>query len=215
MKSKARLAQVLCLLSGLASCVPWTVRPIHPAEGSPDVTSPAAFVESIWEVRLLPSIVNSAVDTRELLNAIAASPSEAVKRYGRRDAGGPPYYIIKGKGTVAAIDTRSRVGIALVDIEPLDRKPDLSIQIGPVLRGTSLRDATGVIRFGDFLNQLQFADASREINSRVLKSVLDPIDKTTLKGRVISFTGALPALEKSTPPLAELVPVQLTVEEKP
>lgn len=215
MISKARLTSVLCLLSGLSSCVPWTTRPIQPAESTPSTTSPAAFVESIWTPKLLPSIINSAVDARELLNTIAASPVEAINRYGRRDSGGPSYFIVKGKGQVIALDTRSRVGFALVDIAPYDRKPDLSIQIGPVLRGTSLRDATGVIRFGDFLNQLQFADSSREINSRVLKSVLDPIDKTTLKGRVISFTGALPALEKSEPALAELAPVQLALEEKP
>ncbi len=122
---------------------------------------------------------------------------------------------MKGKGQITSLDTRSRVGLALVDIAPPDGKPDLSIQIGPVLRGTSLRDATGVIRFGDFLNQLQFADASREINARVLNAVLSPIEQSILKGRGISFTGALPALEKSEPALAELVPVQLTVEEKP
>ncbi len=54
MKSKARLAPVLCLLSGLAACVPWTIRPIHPAEASPTSTPPAAFVDSIWTPKLLP-----------------------------------------------------------------------------------------------------------------------------------------------------------------
>lgn len=219
MSTIARLSPVLCLSLGLASCVPWTIRPIgsssQPAETSTTTLSPAAYIDSIWSAKLLPSITSSAVDARELLNAIGSSPAEALKRYGRRDAGGPPYYIVRGRGTVTALDTRSRVGFALVDVTPPDGKPDLSIQIGPVLRGTSLRDATGVIRFGDFLNQLQFADAGSEINNRILKTILTPLDKLAMKGRVISFTGALPALEQSSLPLAELVPIALTIEEKP
>lgn len=214
MNTTTRLAPVLCLLSGLASCVPWTVRPIENAEASSTGVSPAAFVDSTWQSKLLPSILQSAVDARKLLNAVLASPADAVKLYGRRDAGGPPYYVVKGKGTVTAVNLRSRVGFALIDIEPLDSKPDLSMQIGPVLRGTSLRDATGVIRFSDFVNQLQYADVASELNARVLKSILAPIDKAGLKGRTVSFCGALPALEKSEPPLAELVPVQLTIEEQ-
>jgi predicted lipoprotein len=212
MSTRARLIPVLCLLSGLASCVPWTIRPIRPPEAAPAVTSPAAYVESIWEAELLPSIINSAVDARELLDAIAASPAEALKRYGRRDAGGPPYYVVKGKGTVTAVDTQSRAGLAFVDVEPLDGRPDLSIQVGPVLRGTALRDATGVIRFSDFVNQLQYADAGNELNNRVLNTILAPVDKSRLDGRMISFTGALAALEESEPPLAGLVPVQLMIE---
>ena len=68
-------------------------------------------------------------------------------RYGHREANGPVYFIVKGDGVVTDLDTRSRSGLALVDVAPFDQRPDLSIQIGPVLRGTSLRDATGVVPF--------------------------------------------------------------------
>jgi predicted lipoprotein len=89
----------------------------------------------------------------------------------------------------------------------------VSIQIGPVLRGTSLRDATGVVRFTDFVNQLQFADAGNELNERVLKTVLASLDRSKLKGRVVSFAGTLVAEQNVEPPLRELVPVKLSVEE--
>lgn len=206
----------ICVLSlGLMSCVPWTVRPIGgPREapsGAPAAASPSAYVNSIWTDRLLPEILNSAVDARVLLNALAASPQEALARYARSEANGPAYFIVKGEGVVVSLDTRSRMGLALVDVAPLDRRPDVSIQIGPVLRGTSLRDATGIVRFTDFVNQLQFADAGNELNDRVRTTVLAAVDQATLKGRAVSFAGTLAAEPSAEPPLRELVPVKLMV----
>lgn len=218
MKNTLGTAVMLGLAISLASCVPWTVRPIghgaKPAEGSHVTITPAAYVESVWASKLVPAVLNSAVDARELLTAIAASPAAALERFGRRAPSGGSYYIVKGEGIVIAVDTRSRAGLALVDIAPFDQRPDLSIQIGPVLRGNSLRDATGIVRFSDFVNQLQFADAGNEINSRVLKTVLGPLDMSRIKGRTVSFAGALEAREKVQPPLAELAPVTLTIRER-
>jgi predicted lipoprotein len=201
----------------LASCVPWTVRPIgkeNEAASGPAVASPVEYVDSIWGARLIPAVLKGAVDARALLDALAASPGDAARRYGHRDANGPVYFLVKGRGTVTAVDTRSRMGLALVDVAPYDGHPDISIQIGPVLRGTALRDATGIVRFTDFVNQLQFADVGNELNGRVLKTVLTPLDSTKLRGRVVAFVGALAAPEGTAePPLRELLPVQLTIEE--
>jgi predicted lipoprotein len=219
MTRTARTVAILALPLGLASCVPWTVRPIgaeKDAASSSTVTdTPAAYVDSIWAGKLLPAMRRSAVDARVLLDALAASPSDAQARYGRREANGPWHFVVKGEGVVTAVDTRSRVGVALVDIAPFDKRPDLSIQIGPVLRGTSLRDATGIVRFTDFVNQLQFADAGNELNNRVLKTVLAPLDREKLKARKVYFTGAVSVQEKTDPPLRDLVPVTLAVEERP
>ena len=211
MRKPDRYAMVALAL-GLASCVPWTVRPID--EEKEASVSPAAYVDSIWQAKLAPAVLNSAVDARTLLNALAASPEDAQARYGRRSENGPLYFIVKGEGVVLTVDISSRNGLLLVDVAPFDRRPDVSIQIGPVLRGTSLRDATGIVRFTDFVNQLQFADVANELNDRVLKTVLAPLDATKLKGRVVSFAGTLAAEPKADPPLRGLVPVKLTVEER-
>jgi predicted lipoprotein len=81
-----------------------------------------------------------------------------------------------------------------------------------VLRGTALRDATGLVRFTDFVNQLQFADVANELNDRVLKTVLSPVDRATLKGKTVSFVGALAADPDAAPPLREVTPIRLKVE---
>ncbi|WP_321475818.1 DUF2291 domain-containing protein [uncultured Paludibaculum sp.] len=214
----ARNSAIAVLSLGLVSCVPWTVRPIQPETAAPTgstaTANPAAYVDSIWLAKLLPSVSTSAVEARVLLDALAASPEQAITRYGRREPDAPPYFVVKGAGTVVSVDTHSRQGLLLVDIAPFDRRPDMSIQIGPVLRGTSLRDATGIVHFSDFVNQLQFADVGNELNNRVLKTVLANLEPTQLKGRIVSFTGTLAAEAKADPPLRELVPVALTVEER-
>jgi predicted lipoprotein len=76
-----------------------------------------------------------------------------------------------------------------------------------------LRDATGIVRFTDFVNQLQFADVGNELNERVLKTVLAPLDKAWLKRRMVTFAGTLAAESNAQPPLRELVPVKLLVED--
>jgi predicted lipoprotein len=220
MRRATRFVTLLGLLIGMASCVPWTVRPIDSEKqgdsGSTITETPVAYIDSIWASKLLPTIMRSAVETHVLLDALTASPSGAQSRYGHCEANGPCYFVVKGEGVVTSVDTHSRVGLALVDIAPFDKRPDLSVQIGPVIRGTSLRDATGIIRFTDFTNQIQFADVGNELNNRVLKTVLAPLDREKLKGRKISFVGALSAPSTDGPPLLrELVPVTLTPEGQP
>lgn len=201
----------------LSSCVPWTVRPIGSgaeSDGAGSLT-PAAFVDSLWDAKLLPAVKSAAVDARTLLDALAASPEAAMTAHARREGPGAAYFIVKGGGVVLDVDTSSRAGLALVDVAPFDGRPDVSIQIGPVLRGVSLRDATGLVRFSDFVNQLQFADVGNELNARVLKSVLAPIDPSALRGRPVRFTGTLAAEASAEPPLRDLVPVEFSVEARP
>ena len=202
---RVRIFALLMLCGWLGSCVPWTVRPIEPETKAP--ATAAAYVDSIWSSGLVSAVMNGAVDARILLDAVAASPAEARTRYAHSCC-----FLVKGTGTVLSLDARSRVSLALVDIAPFDGKPDVSIQIGPVLRGNSLRDATGIVRFTDFTNQLQFADAGNEINERVLKTVLAPVVNDLAAGCTIRFAGALEAKQNSSPALAELVPVQLALE---
>jgi predicted lipoprotein len=218
MMPKSRTSVILLLLLGLGSCVPWTTRPIEEEKEanaeSPASFSPTAYVDAIWTAKLLPAVFNTAVDTRALLDALAAAPEDAMLRYGYREANGPVYFMVKGEGVITDLDTRSRSGLALVDVAPFDQRPDLSIQIGPVLRGNSLRDASGIVRFTDFVNQLQFADVGNELNDRVWKTVLAPLDTAKLRGRLVSFAGTLAAERDAEPALRELVPVKLEPKER-
>ena len=52
----------------------------------------------------------------------------------------------------------------------------MTLQIGPVVRGTALRDATGHVSFNQFTNQLEYADVSKEMNSRAIKAAVGSVD---------------------------------------
>jgi len=131
------MSAIFVLVVVSTSC--WTVRPIDSDQGvseSAATLSPAGYVNSQWSSKLQPAVESSAVDARAFLDGYVKSPADALARWGRHEANGPVYLIVKGEGRVLSIDTRSKVGLAMVDVPPFDGKPDVSIQIGPVLRGT-------------------------------------------------------------------------------
>jgi predicted lipoprotein len=204
---------------GESCSAPWTVRGIDvggdSATASGGQKDPAAYVDAIWNSKLVPAVLGSAVDARTLVSAVVQSPEEAQNRYGHRTGNGPAYFLVKGEGRVTAVDLHSRAGLIMVDLPPFDGKADVSIQAGPVIRGTAVRDATGLVRFSDFVNQLQYADVANALNDRVLKTVLGPLDVRGLAGRTVSFAGAAVAEKAAEPPVRELVPVQLTVRDRP
>jgi ABC-type glutathione transport system ATPase component len=70
----------------------------------------------------------------------------------------------------------------------------VSLQVGPAINGTAIRDAAGFINFNQFVNQVDFADAATALNSEVKAKVLKGIDPKSLKGKKVSFTGAFTAL---------------------
>ena len=111
------------------------------------------------------------------------------------------------------VDTSSRSGLMLVDLAPYDGRADAAIQIGPVIRGTVLRDALPFIQFSQFVNQLEFARVGNALNDRVVQSVLASLPKAGLEGSVVSFSGA--SSQPAANELPEIVPVTLVVKEKP
>jgi predicted lipoprotein len=106
-------------------------------------------------------------------------------------------------------DTQSRSGKLLIDVEPLDGEADVAILVGPVILGTSLRDAAGFINFTDFANQLAFADVANELNRRVLETIIAPLDLDSLPGSPVTFLGACTFPSTGLP---EVVPIILEAE---
>lgn len=179
----------------LASCVPWTVVPIDDNSQQSQSLDPASYVESIWDSKLLPTVRANAVELPTVLSQI---PHAA----GR-------YFLVKGQGRVLSLDTSSRSGKLLLDLEPYDGEADAALLVGPVILGTTLRDAVGFIEFTDFVNQLQYADIANELNNRVIADVVGALDLDSLPGKTITFFGACAA---TTGTLPEIVPVEVTVE---
>jgi len=181
----------------LVSCAPWTVRPIDKSGADSGQSRPFdadQYVDSIWNARVLPAISGGAVELAELLRP-ASHPAGAV--------------LVKGEGRVLRVDTSSRTGLLLIDAEPYDGRPDAALQIGPVIRGTTLRDALPFIQFSQFVNQLQFAQVGNALNGRVC-AALASFSTRDLAGSIVVFSGA--AAQPPEGGLLEIVPVKLAVK---
>lgn len=194
---------VIAVATVLAIARPWTVRPIHMAPA--EAFDAEAYVASIW-----PQILETAEGTAVDVTTIGRAPSEV----GGDSQPTRRAILVRGSGVVLRVDLSSRVGLAHVQIDGLVA-PGVAIQVGPVLRGTALRDALPFVRFTDFANQFDFAAVASSINRRVLQEVIGPIDVETLAGRMVSFAGAVVIDNTRADSTLAIVPVTLRVDGGP
>jgi predicted lipoprotein len=187
----------LVLLLNLTGCSAFfTVVPIQEAKieqpqgsASNKGFDKVAYVDGIWESKVLPTVQQNAVDFSQLYNELKLNQDAASQKYGKK-VGGPYNFLTKFEGKVLSADTSSRVGVIKVETQTPTGAAIVTVQVGPVVQGTSIRDALGFIAFNDFVNQLQFADVADELNTRALQNALNDTDPTTLVGKTVDITGA-------------------------
>ena len=119
-------------------------------------------------------------------------------------------YVVKGTGTVEKVDTESRAGYILVKLDGYDGNEVIKIQVGPVYKGSSIRDSLDFIKYGDYKNQEEWAAVSRSINERIDANVVQPADPSSLEGKKITFTGAFTVSSENTDVL--ITPISLEAE---
>jgi predicted lipoprotein len=183
---------LLALFILMAGC---EIRPLDPEtgraiieEGQQAFDAPS-FVEENWDTRVLPAIKNDAVALDVLIAELGANQEAASATYGHREGTRPYNFIVRGRGRVVEVDTTSRAGLLLLDLPPSDGASDISLQMGPVIRGTALRDALPFITFNQFVNQLAYANVSNAMHTRLVETVLAGLDLEGLVSQEISFSG--------------------------
>jgi predicted lipoprotein len=143
------------------------------------------IVADIWDSKVIPTILEQAVDLTTVLDAVAKDPEAAGQKYGHREKGGdyPWNFIVKGVGQIVTVNTQSRKGTLTIDVLPYDGKPDATIWIGPIITSYSIRDSLDFISFTSgvvgpsgaqykFDTQVQFAELSNALNARGNKNIL-------------------------------------------
>lgn len=158
------------------------------------------YVEAMWEERIIPIYEEQAVDYAALLQDLKMDRESAVSTYGLARQTGEPYHVFKvrGRAQVVEFDDTSRNGVITVDLIPADGVVDAILQVGPVIRGTAIRDSVEFIRFTDVGNQLQFADLANELNARMRRDSVEPLNLGEIAGTTIEFMGAF-RLEQDQP----------------
>ncbi len=183
---------VLAVLLPVAGC---EIRPLDPETGKAIIEEAqqafdaSSFVEDNWDARVLPTIEQDAVDLAPLIVELKEDQEVASATHGYREGTRPYNFIVRGTGRVLAADTTSRVRLLLLDLPPYDGVSDISLQIGPVIRGTALRDALRFIAFDQFVNQLEYANVSNAMHTRLVETVLAGLDPEALLSQEIGFSG--------------------------
>jgi predicted lipoprotein len=166
----------------------------------------AALLDDTLESQLLPLIREKATGVADLRGAVATGLDSTGAAQGVRGAGeGAAWnFAVTGSGVVIAANLESRARKAELDTDG-DGVADVTLQLGPVIKGTSLRDVAPFYDFNDFRDQIEFAKLGRAINDRVSPMVTLP--ESDLVGQTLGFTGAVTLKSASDPWLVTVIEV--------
>jgi len=227
------IAIVVIVCIGLAT-VSWiygfTVVSVQEAElvERKEVFDPVAFVDEIWDSRIIPTITEKANELSVALGEMKPDDSGFISKdsliaitnnYGLITVGEAHVYMVKGQGKVVDVDTKSSAGTLELLLDGYTGPIKIKFYIGPRIPSdeSSVRDAVGFINFGDFREQTEYGKVGAEINKRSMSQVDLPTDKDSLQGKTISFYGVFTIrtfnLVKIELEEIKIVPIQIDIVE--
>lgn len=150
----------------------------------------ADYVTKLWDTEVIPVVRDKAFPIETVIAAVEGGLDKAGPQFGHRPAeeGSPWSFVVKGTAVIKEKNTASRAGTVLIDVTTPSGPVPVTIQIGPVIKGNSLRDAMPFINFQNFTNQLEFAEVGRAFNGRVVDELKAVADKLA-PGQTISYSG--------------------------
>lgn len=189
------------------------------AEGGAQAAAGAAAFDAdrmardMWGTKIVPYLEAKAGPFADVRALIGENADEAGKRFGYREKPeGMPWTIVtRLDGRVVAANTASRAATVDVDIDG-DGAADAVVQIGPVIRGTSLRDGLDFISFNAFTNQIDYAQFARSLNTLMAETALAKLPREDLVGRKIALVGVFPLDKPGGKPL--VTPAVVTLGDK-
>ena len=165
--------------------------------------SPEAYGASQFP-KVQAAVVSRAVDAQTLAAAIAKDADAAGSKYGVAAEAGPEFSV-KFTGKAGNQDS----GVYDVSVSGLPDSVHVTVQTGPAIIGTDLRDATGQITFGQFHNQIEYQNAGAALNNAMKKAVLSKVDTSKLTGKTITVVGAF---QLTDPTSWQVTPVKFSVQ---
>ncbi len=157
-----------------------------------DVFSPATYGKTEFP-KLQAAIESRAVDAATLAASVGKDQAAAEKQYGiAADAG--PEFSVKFTGKFGKQDS----GVYDVAVPGVPDTIHITVQTGPAIVGTDLRDGTGLVTFGQFSNQIEYQNAGSALNKEMKTAVLSKIDAGNLSGKTIAAVGVFQLTDPGT-----------------
>ncbi|QPZ92564.1 DUF2291 family protein [Thioclava electrotropha] len=204
-------AALLCAVLALPGCkiVP-NPDPEAVAEANlTDAERMANWVETNWEPKVLPAVDEHTVAWADYASALQGGLEAVGQAYGMRpdEKASQYFFFVSGAGTVVTTKLESRAAQIGLDMDA-DGKEDIVLQLGPIVRGTALRDALPFVNFTDFRDQIEFAKLGRALNDRATANL--PKLSDDIMGRKVTFTAVFGQKSATEKPLG--VPLSIKAE---
>lgn len=211
----------LMIVLGFTGCKPWTIVKNETKEDdgtikvyfASDDFDADAFASDYWDNQLFSYYETKKADIGLIFQSLIDDDIATGDQYGigSNDTGSSWCFVIDGTVKILEVDTESRAGTMLVDILPYDGVPDATIQIGPVIKGTTIRDTIDSIKLDDFSNQVEFASISKAFNTLVMEKVIMDKDYHGEVDREVYILGAFTYSDSNE---ILITPIQIGVQEE-
>lgn len=168
-------------------------------------------VAEFWESEALPELQEEAVDLGEFLTAAQGDLKSLAEQYGTYSMGdsGELTYTVRGMGEVTSVDTESKAGTMTIQLAEYSGSEEIKLQVGTVIKGSSVRDSLSFIKFGDYTNQQDYAAVSQSINAIIMSDVINPESAKEMEGKMVSFLGCFTVSDNTS---VLITPVELKVQ---
>lgn len=173
---------------------------------------PDKMAADLWDSQVLPFLADKAGDLQDILLLVADNPEAAGARFGHREQAEAPWTLAaRAEGTIVGAKTDTRAATIDIDIDG-DAVADARVQIGPVVRGTALRDILDFVPFGSFTNQIDYAQFGKSLNKLVVETKLGDLPRDDLVGRDVRLLGVFPLDDPQAVPI--LTVAELSIGDK-
>jgi predicted lipoprotein len=191
MQGKFQIAAVVVLASVMpAACKFERTQTSEEIAANSTVFNPDKMVGDIWDAKVIPYLTAKAGDFNAVRDLESADVEAAGAKYGHKEkVGNSPWtLVVRLEGKIISSNTQSRAATIDVDGDG-DGKADATVQIGPAMRGTALRDSLDFVSFNDFTNQIDFAQFGKAFNIYANKTILSKISRDKLNGAQVRLLG--------------------------
>lgn len=202
------------VLTGMSGCK--VVKNVDPNDAGEieasltDAERMAAYARQIWDTDVIPTVAAHLVPLNELRATLLVDVDAAGEAHGLRPDGeaNPWNFAITGTGVVIEAKTESRAAKLHLDTDD-NGVVDVTLQLGPIVRGTTLRDAMPFLLFSDFRDQIEFAKLGNGLNAMAHERLTIP--QGDLVGKSVTFEGMFTFKDLNS--TLEVVPTAMTVGE--
>lgn len=170
------------------------------------VFDPTQAIEVFWE-KGVEELQAKALHIQTFDRLLSQNPTELAKKHGNTLGIGAPYsLLIKGKAVITKVENE-------IAILQFDSKTNYQIRIGSIFSNT-VREASGSFDLDQFETTMDFNLVAIEINDRIVKDILTPLDGQLIPGATVEFVGATDIdLRRLPMRIVEIIPIQLQIKQ--